>query len=273
MKRQRFYYKDELTDEFSGISCNTSIIDHNYKYFHKNIFYYIGKFFVYNIVMKLVALCYSKLKFHVKYVNGDLLKKYNGETVFVYGNHTNMFHDGYGINSLTLTKDVSFIVSPDNVSQQGTKTFMAMVGCLPIPNKLSGMRHFKECLANICNRPGKKGRIIVVYPEAHIWPYYTKIRSFSDASFQYPLEYATKVFSMTTTYQLRKNSNKVNIKVYIDGPYVADTALTRKVARKKLRDQVYAKMVERSKKSTYDVNEFIKISDDVENTLYSRGTK
>jgi len=211
MNKKYFYYTDPLNDEFSGIKRTSPAIDHTYKYEHKNIFYYIGTFFVYRIVMKLVAKVYSKLKFRVKFINGDLLKKFNGETVFVYGNHTNVPHDAFAVNALSFSKNISFLVSPDNVAISGTRLFMSMVGSIPVPNKLSGMRNFTKCIENICNNPGKKGRIIVVYPEAHIWPYYTKIRPFTDQSFQYPVQYNSKVFSMTTTYQPRKNSDKVKI--------------------------------------------------------------
>jgi 1-acyl-sn-glycerol-3-phosphate acyltransferase len=259
MDKKCFYYKDELVDEFSGIKRNPITIDHTYKYLHKNIVYHICKFLVYRVIMKLVSWFYTKLKFHVKFVNGNLLKTYNGETVFVYGNHTNIPHDAYAPNALTITKDISFIVNPDNVSLPGTRTFMAFVGALPLPNTLSGMRPFTECLENICKHPGKKGRLIVVYPEAHIWPYYTKIRSFPDQSFQYPLQFGSKVFSMTTTYQRRKNTDKVNVTVYIDGPFIADKNLGKKAARKKLRDEVYTTMVDRSKNSNFEVNNFVKM--------------
>ncbi|OJF77241.1 MAG: hypothetical protein BKP49_03680 [Treponema sp. CETP13] len=257
LEKKIYFYTDPLNDEFSGIKRTPPAIDHTYKYERKNLFYRIGTFFVYRIVMKLVAKVYSKLKFRVQFVNGELLKKYNGESIFVFGNHTNVPHDAYAINALSFTKNISFLVSPENVAVPGTRLFMSMVGSIPVPNKLSGMRNFTKCIENICKNPGRKGRIIVVYPEAHIWPYYTKIRPFTDQSFQYPIQFGSKVFAMTTTYQPRKNSDKVNVTVYVDGPFVADTTLGNKAARKKLRDEVYKKMVERSKNSTVEVNEFV----------------
>ena len=44
-------------------------------------------------------------------------------------------------------------------------------------------------------------KTILIYPEAHIWPYYTKIRPFPSTSFRYPIKFNVPSFSITTTYQ------------------------------------------------------------------------
>ena len=40
MKEQKtYYYSDELNDEFSEAKIEARVIDENYKYLHKNIFW------------------------------------------------------------------------------------------------------------------------------------------------------------------------------------------------------------------------------------------
>ncbi len=98
-----------------------------------------------------------------------------------------------------------------------------------------------------------KGQSITIYPEAHIWPYYTKIRPFKSVSFAYPVELSVPVFCITNTYQKcgRKN-NKIKIVSYIDGPFYADSNLPKVKQKKELRDKVYNQMVERSKNSNIE---------------------
>ena len=99
---------------------------------------------------------------------------------------------------------------------------------------------------------------IVVFPEAHIWPYYTKIRPFKSTAFKYPIKYNVPAFCFTTTYQKRKFSKKPKITVYVDGPFYPDSNLRGKEQEIELRNQVYECMVERSKNSTDEYYKYYK---------------
>ena len=114
----------------------------------------------------------------------------------------------------------------------------------------------KNFLSYIDYRIGKNNSI-TIYPEAHIWPYYTKIRPFKSVSFKYPVKLNKPVFCITNTYQKRKN-NKVKIISYIDGPFFKNNELTSKEAEQDLRNRVYEKMVERSKNNNIEIIEYRK---------------
>lgn len=92
---------------------------------------------------------------------------------------------------------------------------------------------------------------ITIYPEAHIWPYYTKIRPFKSVSFKYPVELNVPIFTLTNTYQEGKNG-KIKITSYIDGPFFVNTELSKKDAVQDLRDMAYDAMTKESKNSTYE---------------------
>ena len=109
-------------------------------------------------------------------------------------------------------------------------------------------------------------RVVTVYPEAHIWPYYTKIRPFSDASFGYPAKSGTPVFCFVNTYQKRRGRKKPRTVTYIDGPFYPDMTLPVKQRRKALRDAVYAQMCERAKLSDTEVIKYIKRVGSAEST-------
>ena len=67
-----------------------------------------------------------------------------------------------------------------------------------------------------------------------MWPYYTGIRPFTDASFSYPAHTGTPVFAMTTCYQKRKIGSFPKTVTFIDGPFYPDESLPM-AERKKVR--------------------------------------
>ena len=133
--------------------------------------------------------------------------------------------------------------------------FVQMLGAIPIPSNKKAMKNFLEAI----EKHIKNKHSITIYPEAHIWPYYTKIRQFKDVSFKYPVQLNVPVFCMTNTYQkYGKNQNKIQIVTYIDGPFISNKNLGKKEQQKDLRDRVYNCMVERSKNSNIEYVQYIK---------------
>ena len=98
----------------------------------------------------------------------------------------------------------------------------------------------------------------MIYPEAHIWPFYTKIRPFTESSFRYPIQNKCPVMCFTNTYQKRKLGKKAKIVTYIDGPFYADSSLKGKAQKVELRNRVYDAMVERSRNNTLVLATYIK---------------
>ena len=210
------YYEDELNDEFSKSSIEPRIIDENYKYVHKNPLWNLCSFVLQNILSVPIKILYAKIKFRIKYIGKEKIKPYRNEGYFIYGNHTQPFADTF-IPSIPMYPKRNFlIVNPVNISLKGTGTLVEMLGAMPIPSNKSAMKNFLEAIKQKMN----KGYAITIYPEAHIWPYYTKIRPFKDVSFKYPIQLEKPAFCITNTYQsYGKNNKKIKIVSYIDGPF------------------------------------------------------
>ena len=172
----------------------------------------------------------------------------------MYGNHTQVFADTFIITNTIFPKRNYLIVNPENVSMKGLGNFVQRLGAIPIPNERSGMKNF----LNSINTKIKKGYAITIFPEAHIWPYYTKIRPFKEVSFRYPIELETPVFCVTNTYH-KRGKNKVKIITYVDGPFFADENLEGIQEKKKnIRDKVYEAMCKRSELSDFKYIKYIK---------------
>lgn len=249
------YYQDELNDEFSKSSIEPRIIDEKYKYVHKNPLWNLCSFVLQNILSVPIKILYAKIKFRIKYIGKEKIKPYKKEGYFVYGNHTQPFADTF-IPSIPMYPKRNFlIVNPVNISLKGTGTLVEMLGAMPIPSNKSAMKNFLDAIKQKIN----KGYAITIYPEAHIWPYYTKIRPFKEVSFKYPIELEKPAFCITNTYQsYGKNNNKIKIVTYIDGPFFTNKELTKKEQQKELRDKIYNCMVERSKNSNVEHIKYIK---------------
>lgn len=242
-------YTDLLNDEFSTMEIKTKEVDENYKY-KRNGFL---RFLCYRVVATPIAWLYCKIKFHQKIIGKEILKKYRKVGYFIYGNHTQIVGDPFIPNNLDVKKVSHIIVHANNISIPKLGRFTPYLGALPIPTKINGFKNFQNAIKDCID----KKRAVVVYPEAHIWPYYTKIRPFGDTSFAYPVKYDTPVFCFTNTYQRRRKTNKVNITTYIDGPFMVDKSLSQNEAKKKLRDEVYNRMCERAKNSNYEYYKYV----------------
>ena len=249
------YYEDELNDEFSKSSIEPRIIDENYKYVHKNPLWNLCSFVLQNILSVPIKILYAKIKFRIKYIGKEKIKPYKNEGYFIYGNHTQPFADTF-IPSIPMYPKRNFlIVNPVNISLKGTGTLVEMLGAMPIPSNKSAMKNFLEAIKQKTN----KGYAITIYPEAHIWPYYTKIRPFKDVSFKYPIQLEKPAFCITNTYQsYGKNNKKIKIVSYIDGPFYPNKELTLKEQQKELRNKIYNCMEERSENSNIEHIIYIK---------------
>ena len=249
------YYEDELNDEFSKSSIEPRIIEENYKYVQKNPLWNLCSFVLQNILSVPIKILYAKIKFRIKYIGKEKIKSYRNEGYFIYGNHTQPFADTF-IPSIPMYPKRNFlIVNPVNISLKGTGTLVEMLGAMPIPSNKSAMKNFLEAIKQKTN----KGYAITIYPEAHIWPYYTKIRPFKDVSFKYPVQLEKPAFCITNTYQsYGKNNKKIKIVSYIDGPFFPNKELTLKEQQKELRNKIYNCMEERSKNSNIEHIKYIK---------------
>lgn len=256
-KRKVIYYTDELNDEFSTAEITPIKIDENYVYDRKFPLFKFVRFFWYRIVATPCAFLYTKIVLHHSWKNGEVLKPFRKKAYFMYGNHTNDIGDPFMPNMFNFPKIVYFIVHPNNVSMPILGKINPYLGAIPLPD---GMTAYKNFVGYI-DKQVKNKNCIVIYPEAHIWPYYTKIRNFPETSFSFPVKYDTPVFCFTNTYQKRKFSRKPKIVTYIDGPFYPNEELSPKKRIKDLRDRVYETMCKRSENSNIQMIKYIKKED------------
>lgn len=253
-KRKVIYYDDELNDEFSVAQITPKRIDESYKYIHTSIFKRFTRFFWYRVVATPLAFLYTKVFFCHTVMGREKLKEYKNTGYFIYGNHTQDIGDAFIPSMLNFPKENYTIVHANNVSMPFLGRVTPSMGALPLPDGMAAYKNFLSAIETRINQ----NHAVVIYPEAHIWPYYTGIRPFKDTSFSYPVKHSAPSFCFTNTYQKRAFGKKPKIVTYIDGPFFPDTSLPLREQKKHLRDQIYNTMCARAKNSTVVCIKYIK---------------
>ena len=165
----------------------------------------------------------------------------------MYGNHTNKFSDVFSPSMLSPNKKPYLIVNPKNLNVPILHSSTKYLGAMPLPDGLEAHKNF----LNAIEYRLKQKHGIIIYPEAKLWPYYTKIRPYDDQSFRYPVKFNVPTFCITTTYQTTKRGKCKTI-IYVDGPYYPKPELTFKQNQQELHKIVFDTMINRSKLSNFN---------------------
>ena len=251
-QKKIIYYRDELNDEFSSAQITPKRIDANYKYEHTSLWKRFTHFFWYRIVATPIAFVFMKLRFGHKIVGKKALKAAKDTGFFIYGNHTQPIADALIPSFVCMPREVYVIVHPNNVSMPFLGRVTPSMGALPLPDDFEAKKNFIK----IVEKRILQKKAVTIYPEAHIWPYYTGIRPFTEASFHYPAKHGVPAFCFTNTYQKRRFSSHPKMVTYVDGPFYPDKSLPQREQKTALRNEVYECMLTLIKSSTLTYIEY-----------------
>lgn len=173
----------------------------------------------------------------------------------MYANHVHVVGDAMMPNILFMYKRNYILAAKETFSIKGIRWLVRCLGAIPLA---SGLHQTKDMMHYMENRL-KKGHTITIFPEAHIWPYYTDIRPFIETSFKYPIHFDVPMYVLTTCFKKRKFSKRPKNVVYIDGPFYPNPDLSKEAAAWELRNLAYETMKKRSsEESTYEYIRYVK---------------
>ncbi|MFC6170568.1 lysophospholipid acyltransferase family protein [Loigolactobacillus jiayinensis] len=243
MQQEKARYYHSFTDDFVASQQQNYTLATDYSWEPQGKLFYFTAFIV-TFLTKVFSWFYRYCWARPTIVNGQLLHDYPAGC-FLYGNHTQPQGDVFIPFSLLRHKPLNFLVSPANLGIPLLGHWLPYGGALPIPNTLHQLGRFQ---AAVYQRIAAK-QCVVVYPEAHVWPYYTQIRPLPLAAFHYPIGTQAASFCMTTTYQKRRWRKRPHITLYLDGPFYPQAGLPAKQQQIQLRDEIAACMQKRSRAS------------------------
>lgn len=254
VQKKVIYYHDELQDEFSTAQIKAKVIDAGYSYDQDKFSRRIGHFIWYKVIARPLAYLFLKIKFGHRIIGKEKIRTTKGSGYYLYGNHTNPVADALIPSMINYPTDTYVIVHPNNVSMPVLGRITPCLGALPLPDDMGATKNFIQEI----KKTVEKKKCVTIYPEAHIWPYYTRIRPFKDTSFRYPVQDKVPAYCFTNTYQKRAFCKTPRIVTYIDGPFFPDYALSVKEQKQALREEVYQAMVRQSQHNTVEMIQYIK---------------
>ncbi len=228
-----------------------------YEFIPKNVFVRMYSSFLFRTFW-VFGQWYERRYWGVKVHGREKLKAAKGKGYVLYANHTNPFHDVFG-PAIAVNRRIFTIISPVNLKVPGIGKFLPMIGGLPLGKTSEEKKAFNEA---VDKRLAQK-KVLVVYPEAHVWPYHTGIRKFpaGDRSFKYAVRNNLPIYTMTTTYHKRKNNKYGDLprmEIYLDGPFWPDDKLSEDENRAKLAEEAYESMKKMAENNTYEYFKYVK---------------
>ncbi len=224
-----FQLYESFDDDFYDDGCEHRLPD-GYKFVRNSFFARIASAVSYALAV-IFGFLYCKLFLGLKIEGAEKLRQHRG-AFFLYGNHTQPVGDVVIPALACFPKRIYTVVSPANLDLPVIGRILPFLGALPTDGTLRGTKE----LAKAVKTRTDEGHPIVIYPEAHVWPYYTKIRPFGNASFSFPMRHGLPSFSMTSTYRKRKFGKRPRLVLVIDGPFYSEA--DRQTAPEQLRRAV-----------------------------------
>lgn len=246
-KRKTRYYKT-FSDDFVQ-SRRNYVFPKDYVWIRTDKKYKVLSKIVYGCALvfgRVYCACFLHAKIHGK----EKLRTVRGG-YFIYSNHTQPLGDVFLPALAAFPQRIYTVVGTDNYALPYIGKILPYLGALPVAEGLQNVKKLRDAIS--CRIT--QGHPVVIYPEAHVWEYYTKIRPFPDTSFAFPVKENKPAFAMTVTYTKRRGK-KPRAEVFLDGPFYP-VGNTNKEKAAYLHTQVSLAMQERSRNSNYDYIEYL----------------
>ncbi|WEV37059.1 1-acyl-sn-glycerol-3-phosphate acyltransferase [Lactobacillus sp. ESL0677] len=243
---KREYYYHNLTDDIITSHQQDYQLPDNYTIFPTT---HIGK--IWSVGIRPLAHLISLIYLHI--INAHIIGKDKLATIknsgyFIYANHTQPFGDAVMPLNVIPAKNYYVIAAQANWGIPILGKFILPYFGLPVGHNVKQFGNLIKAIRHVITA----NKVIVIYPEAHVWPYYTKIRPFSATSMRFPVKLNVPSFVMTTTYHHPRFGKYPHILVYLDGPFYPDNNLDFKHAQHKLHTQITTTMQKRATTNDYD---------------------
>ena len=242
-EKKTIYFKDELNDDFADNNISTKSISDNYRYINNSWLFRFNSFWLRYLFAVPVLTIMMLFMYRPKIKNKQVLKQLKKKGYYVYANHVLPLDPIVIPVKANPGKACVIISSHDAFSIHPIVTWLIKhFYTIPIPNNKDMFDNYVECLSfHIKHR-----RRVLIFPEAHIWPYYNKIRKFKAGSFRYPVNDNAPIVTMTTTFKKRKGNKPPKPIIYVDGPFYPDESLSYRERVDDLANRAYEAMKYRS---------------------------
>ena len=227
-------------------------IDKDYKYKITNPITKIFSFILYMVSLLVFPIILS-LKYGLIIKGRRNLRNIKSGAVSI-SNHIHIF-DGAIVSQALFPKKLIFHSLETNFRIPVTRHLIRLLGCVPIPESISA----KQTYIKATNQSLKEGRFVQIYPEASMWPNYTKIRPFKNGAFHFAVRNNVPIIPLCINFRQPrgifkyfKDSDSL-ITVHIGKPLYPNMDLPFK--------ECVEDLLNRSHKNIFRMNKYFKVLD------------
>jgi len=192
------------------------------------------------ILVLLLFTPFFWFKYRLKVENKKALKAIRGKGAILVGNHCHALD--CVLYSIKVFPRMNWITSiPENFRIPVAGTLAGLLGGIPIPYDLKGMRMFKQIIGELL----RKKKLVTFYPEASLWPYYRSLRPFKTGAFRFAAQYNAPILPAAIAMRIRHRKNgekKYRMRLVLLDPIYPDTTVPEPAAIEKLKSETFRAM-------------------------------
>jgi len=178
-------------------------IDEKYKYVQNGIiFSFFSNLLYYGIAFPILKI-FTKIIYDLKIEGKENLRNLQSGAITV-SNHV-LFLDCAMIGLACGKKKIYYTTREGSFKIPVVRKLIKLLGAIPIPNSINNKKNFIEQIDQMLQNK----KVIHFYPEAALWPYYTKIRKFKNGAFNFAIKNDVPVVPMTIIFREPKGIRKI----------------------------------------------------------------
>ncbi len=260
-QKKTIYYNDEAKDDFSNVQIKKRKqinVNQSYNYLPKSRAFKFASFVFYFLFATPLLIVANFLFFKTKTKGRKNLRKLKGKGYFVYANHTH-YRDAW-LTPISIARfKKSYVIAEKSAFEIPIARGLVKIGGgLPVPDTPLGLKNLAKSIATIIENK----QIVTIFPEAHIWPYFTGIRPFPLTSFRFAANTNAPAVPVAVCYKKKKlfgNYRKPKQVVFIGEPVFAKSHFSNRENAEFLRKECYSFIKATTKReSTYSYVDYVK---------------
>lgn len=209
-------------------------IKDNYKYISENIVFNCFSN-IFGFITAIILTVFNKIFYGYKIKNKNKILKNTG--FISISNHIHQM-DCTFIALSYFPRRVYFPTLASNFKIPVVRHIIKLFYAIPIPKKSKQLLTFYNKIINAL----KKGKIVHMYPEGSLWPYYDKIRNFKEGAFKMAVDAGVPIQPVIFKYKQRWYKIKPAIICEILDPIYPNKELKRNDCIKDLKNRCLNEM-------------------------------
>jgi len=160
---------------------------------------------VFQTIAFSVLWVFMLFKYRLKIENKKAYKSLKKNGAILICNHCHVL-DTVAIRLATMGRTNYLCSRIENFSVPFLGVLIKLLGTIPIPDNMQGMRYYKE----IVDEQLQKHNIVSLLPETAMWPFYRSLRPFKTGAFRFAVQNKVPLLPtcLSIDYKIKKNGKK-----------------------------------------------------------------